>query len=141
MIRNFYLKSFFILIVLFLPGLAAAQNPVSWSLESDARGKALNRGHDYLRLGVLPLHPAQIAACRPLSLGCHCTGIQHHDGCIRCRDGPSSGARKLRRQRIAVRRACPAAEVFYVISFHVPQSSWSCGGSLRKASTGPLLVW
>ena len=39
MVRNFNLKSFLILIILLLPGIAAAQNPVSWSLESDAKGK------------------------------------------------------------------------------------------------------
>src|SRR5688500_15526837 len=44
MFRNFYLKSFFILIVLFLPALVSAQNPVSWSLESDAKGKTLKSG-------------------------------------------------------------------------------------------------
>src|SRR5215213_4679736 len=43
MFRNFYLKSILILTVLFLPVLAAAQNPVSWSLESDARSKALKK--------------------------------------------------------------------------------------------------
>jgi thiol:disulfide interchange protein len=43
MFRNFYLKSFLILTVLFLPALAQAQNPVSWSLESEAKGKALKK--------------------------------------------------------------------------------------------------
>ncbi len=43
MFRNFYLKSFLILTVLFLPVLAAAQNPVSWSLESDAKGKTVKK--------------------------------------------------------------------------------------------------
>jgi len=43
MFRNFYLKSFLILIVLFLPALAAAQNPVSWTLESDVKGKELKK--------------------------------------------------------------------------------------------------
>src|SRR5215204_1018625 len=47
MFRNYYLKSFLILIVLFLPSLAAAQNPVSWSLESDARGKSLKSGEAF----------------------------------------------------------------------------------------------
>lgn len=44
MFRNFYLKSFLILTVLFLPVLATAQNPVAWSLESDAKGKTLKSG-------------------------------------------------------------------------------------------------
>ena len=44
MFRNLYLKSFLILTVLFLFALsAAAQNPVSWSLESDAKGKILKK--------------------------------------------------------------------------------------------------
>ncbi|HEY8560012.1 MAG TPA: cytochrome c biogenesis protein CcdA [Pyrinomonadaceae bacterium] len=47
MIGNLYLKSFLIWIVLFLPALAAAQNPVSWSLESDAKGKALKNGETF----------------------------------------------------------------------------------------------
>ncbi len=44
MFRNFYLKSLLILAVLFLPAIAFGQNPVSWSLESDAKGKALKSG-------------------------------------------------------------------------------------------------
>lgn len=44
MFRNFYLKSLLILTVLFLPAFALAQNPVSWSLESDAKGKTLPSG-------------------------------------------------------------------------------------------------
>ncbi len=44
MFRNFYLKSILILTVLFLPAFALAQNPVSWSLESDAKGKTLPSG-------------------------------------------------------------------------------------------------
>jgi len=47
MFRNLYLKSFLILIVLFLPAFAAAQNPVSWSLEADAKGKALKSGESF----------------------------------------------------------------------------------------------
>jgi thiol:disulfide interchange protein len=47
MFRNIYLKAFFILIVLFLPALAAAQNPVSWSLESEAKGKAFKSGESF----------------------------------------------------------------------------------------------
>jgi len=43
MFRNFYLKSFLILTVLFLPAVAGAQNPVSWSLESEAKGKTLKK--------------------------------------------------------------------------------------------------
>ncbi len=41
MYRKFYLKSFLFLIVLFVPNFVLAQNPVSWSLESDAKGKSL----------------------------------------------------------------------------------------------------
>ncbi|HVE56194.1 MAG TPA: cytochrome c biogenesis protein CcdA [Pyrinomonadaceae bacterium] len=47
MFRNFYLKSFLILIVLFLPVIALAQNPVSWSLESDAKGKTLKQNETF----------------------------------------------------------------------------------------------
>lgn len=47
MFRNFYLKSFLILTVLFLPALALAQNPVSWSLESDAKGKTLKKDETF----------------------------------------------------------------------------------------------
>jgi thiol:disulfide interchange protein len=47
MFRNFYLKSLLILTVLFLPAAAAAQNPVSWSLESDAKGRALKSGETF----------------------------------------------------------------------------------------------
>jgi thiol:disulfide interchange protein DsbD len=47
MFRNFYLKSFLILIVLFLPANALAQNPVSWSLESDAKGRTLKSGETF----------------------------------------------------------------------------------------------
>jgi thiol:disulfide interchange protein DsbD len=45
--RNFYLKSILILTVLFLPAIAAAQNPVSWSLESEAQGKALRKDESF----------------------------------------------------------------------------------------------
>jgi thiol:disulfide interchange protein DsbD len=47
MFRNFYLKSFLILTVLFLPALAQAQNPVSWSLESDVRGKTVKKDESF----------------------------------------------------------------------------------------------
>src|SRR5215207_1943460 len=47
MLRNLHLKSILVLIVLFLPALAAAQNPVSWSLEADAKGKALKSGEAF----------------------------------------------------------------------------------------------
>ena len=47
MFRNLHLKLFLILTVLFLPVLAAAQNPVSWSLESDAKGKALKKDETF----------------------------------------------------------------------------------------------
>lgn len=48
MFRNFYLKSFLILTVLFLSAFtAAAQNPVSWSLEADAKGKSLKSGETF----------------------------------------------------------------------------------------------
>ncbi len=47
MIRNFYLKSFLILTVLFLPAVVLAQNPVSWSLESDAKGKTLKQNEAF----------------------------------------------------------------------------------------------
>lgn len=47
MFRNLYLKSFLILLVLFLPVLAAAQNPVAWSLESDAKGKNLKPNESF----------------------------------------------------------------------------------------------
>ena len=43
MFRKFYSKSFLFLIVLFLPAFALAQNPVSWSLESDAKGKSFKK--------------------------------------------------------------------------------------------------
>ena len=47
MFRNLYLKSFLLLIVLFLPFSALAQNPVSWSLESDAKGKSLKKDETF----------------------------------------------------------------------------------------------
>ena len=47
MFRNLYLKSFLLLIVLFLPVAAFAQNPVSWSLESDAKGKTLEKDETF----------------------------------------------------------------------------------------------
>ena len=47
MFRNLYLKSFLLLIVLFLPLSALAQNPVSWSLESDAKGKSLKKDETF----------------------------------------------------------------------------------------------
>ncbi|CAN5502922.1 thioredoxin family protein [soil metagenome] len=47
MFRNFYLKSFLILTVLLLPVSAMAQSPVSWSLESDAKGKTLKQGDTF----------------------------------------------------------------------------------------------
>src|SRR5215203_832699 len=47
MFRNFYLKSFLILTVLFLPALAPAQNPVSWSLESDVRGRTVKKDESF----------------------------------------------------------------------------------------------
>ena len=47
MVRNFYLKSFLTLIVLFLPAMAAAQSPVSWTLESEAKGRALKSGEAF----------------------------------------------------------------------------------------------
>jgi thiol:disulfide interchange protein DsbD len=47
MFRNFYLKSFLILTVLFLPAIISAQNPVSWSLESDAKGKTLKQNETF----------------------------------------------------------------------------------------------
>lgn len=44
MLRHYYPKFFvFLLIIWGLPLLAAAQNPVSWSLESDAKGKAVKK--------------------------------------------------------------------------------------------------
>jgi len=47
MFRNYYLKSFLILTVLFLPAVVLAQNPVSWSLESDAKGKTLKQNETF----------------------------------------------------------------------------------------------
>lgn len=47
MFRNFYLKSFLILTVLFLPVVSLAQSPVSWSLESDAKGKTLKQNEAF----------------------------------------------------------------------------------------------
>lgn len=47
MIRKFYPKSFLILIVLFLPTFIFAQNPVSWSLESDVKGKSLKQNETF----------------------------------------------------------------------------------------------
>ena len=46
MIRNKFLY-FVFLAVLFLPILSFAQNPVSWSLESDAKGKSLKSGENF----------------------------------------------------------------------------------------------
>ena len=43
MVRNYSQQLFFSLILLFLPTFALAQNPVSWSLESDAKGKSLKK--------------------------------------------------------------------------------------------------
>jgi thiol:disulfide interchange protein len=47
MIRNFYLKSFLILIFLLFPAFVSAQNPVSWSLESDAKGKTVKKDETF----------------------------------------------------------------------------------------------
>jgi thiol:disulfide interchange protein len=41
MTRSFRLKIILVLICSFFPALAAAQNPVSWALESEAKGKSL----------------------------------------------------------------------------------------------------
>ncbi len=81
-------------------------------------------GHHYPRVGILPLHPPQVGARRPFGFGGHGAGIQHHQGCIRRGNGALALAGKLRYQRIAIGMAGPATEVFYVVSFHVPQSSW-----------------
>jgi thiol:disulfide interchange protein len=43
MFRNYSVKLFLLFIVIFLPSFALAQNPVSWSLESDAKGNALKK--------------------------------------------------------------------------------------------------
>ena len=44
MYRKFYLILF---VILFLPALVVAQNPVSWSLESDAKGKRLKQNESF----------------------------------------------------------------------------------------------
>ncbi len=43
MFRNYFVKLFLLFIVIFLPSFALAQNPVSWSLESDAKGNTLKK--------------------------------------------------------------------------------------------------
>ncbi|CAN5578804.1 thioredoxin family protein [soil metagenome] len=44
MIRKSFIKLMFVAAIVFLPVLTFAQNPVSWSLESDAKGKSLKSG-------------------------------------------------------------------------------------------------
>ena len=76
--------------------------------------------HHYAGCGIISLHTAEVSTRGPFRLRGDCAGIQHNHSCMSRRRSASPGARKLRRERIAVSLAGPATEVFYVISFHVP---------------------
>jgi hypothetical protein len=83
--------------------------------------------HHNLSSRILPFHAAQVGTRRPLGLCGHGARVQHHYSCLARGNFTTAGARKLCRQRIAVCLAGPAAEVFYVISFHVPESRADTG--------------
>jgi len=76
--------------------------------------------HHHAGCGIISLHTAEVSTRGPFRLCGDCAGIQHNHGCMPRRHSASSGARKLRRERIAVGLTGPATEVFYVIFFHVP---------------------